>query len=133
MPIFADDSQRICTSAKKYGMTECNVAGVARKYVPGRCRPRIDDGEDSNGGESRVGEHQRNSDCRCQERNECHWLILHHCFLPESCPNNPCGRTRRTMTSRTKNTVVDHVGDHTTAVTSSITSIANEAMSAPLR
>src|SRR5205085_5335414 len=65
----------------------------------------------------------------------CHGTLLRscldHCARTAAWPNSPFGRTNRTTTRTAKNIVLAQIGDHSTAVTSSMTSAATAATSAP--
>src|SRR5258706_391378 len=133
VPVLADDGQRVRADAEEHGMAEGDVAGVAREDIPCRRRRRVDDREDGDGGDCRIREYQWAGNRRRQQEEQRERSIPHHCFLPASCPNRPCGRTSSTSTSRMKKTRVDNVADQSAAVTSSTTSMAKEAISAPPR
>src|SRR5258708_10973900 len=112
-------------------MTQRDITGEARKNIPGNGRCRKQQGKDRHSRHRRIRKHLWERDKCHYQNNKSDYSACSHCFLPSACPNSPCGRITRITTSKKKNTVFAHTGDHTTAVTSSITSIPNDAISAP--
>src|SRR5947209_12541297 len=133
MPVLAHDSQGIGAKPEIRSMSKGDVARIARKDIPARSGCSEHQGKYRDGGYRRIGKQQWKRKHNKQQSKQSDCFENLHCFLPSTCPSNPCGRTNRIITSRMKKTVLAQTGDQITEVTSSIMSIPNEAMSAPLK
>src|SRR5579859_3734697 len=133
MPALAHNSQGISAQTEVDGMTEGDVARIARKDIPASGGGGVHQSKERDGGHGWIWEYLWEGDGNGQQRKQPERFEYPHCFLASNFPNNPCGRTSRTTTSSIKKTVLAQTGDHTTAVTSSITSIPTEAIRAPCK
>src|SRR5438105_3812511 len=113
-------------------MAQGDVACVARKDIPACSGGSEHQGKDDDAGHGWIGKYQWEGNGNHQQRKQSDRFEHPHCFLPSTCPSNPCGRTNRIITSRMKKTVLAQTGDQITEVTSSTTSIRTEAITAPL-
>src|SRR5215469_11288577 len=135
--MFADNRQGIRANPEIGRMAKSDVARVTSKHIPADGKGGKDQSDNSDIGCGRIGDDKWKGYRHGERQYQSDWCRpglepRHHCALPEILPSSPCGRTSRMTISSTKNTVLAHVGCHTTEVTSSTTSANTAAMSAPL-